>query len=185
MVRSVGRALALAAALAAAAAIDCSFSSIYPRQYVAYKTAGDIVVDGKLDEPAWTEVGFTDPFVDISTNTTPKFDTRAKIRWDDTNLYIGAVVTDEAIWANITHTCHCYDPSEDQVVGGSRTRWRTHTRLCSCRGVVLTCEVWVGRGAAGAVTDAPETCARRSSTTTTSKSLWTPRAARTTTRSTR
>lgn len=37
--------------------IDCSFASTYPRQYVAYKTrAGDLVIDGKLDDPAWQEV---------------------------------------------------------------------------------------------------------------------------------
>lgn len=122
----VSAALALLAC-AQASSIDCTFSSSYPRQYVAYKTnGGDLVIDGKLDDAAWEAVGFTEPFVDISTNLTPRFDTRAKIRWDDTYLYVGAALVDNAVWANITHTCHCYDPSQDQVVRG-RARF-----LCVC-----------------------------------------------------
>ena len=62
-------------------------------------------MDGKLDDPAWQEVGFTEDFVDIATNITPQFRTRAKIRWTDSFLYIGAAVDDPAVWANITHTC--------------------------------------------------------------------------------
>jgi hypothetical protein len=96
--------------------IDCSFMSSYPRQYVAYKLTEDIVVDGKINEKMWDEVPFTSDFVDISTTTIPKFTTRAKIRWDDNFLYIAAVLDEPDIWANITSTCHCYDPSTDQVI---------------------------------------------------------------------
>ena len=32
------------------ATFDCSFKSSYPRQYVAYKTDHNLVMDGKLDE---------------------------------------------------------------------------------------------------------------------------------------
>lgn len=76
----------------------------------------DLVMDGKLDDPEWEEVGFTDTFVDIATSITPQFHTRAKIRWSDDYLYIGALVQDPAVWANITRTCHCFNNSEDQVI---------------------------------------------------------------------
>lgn len=116
----MGRALLLAAAAAATAAaqpIDCTFASSYPRQYVAYKlvTPHPLVIDGKLDDPAWQEVGFTEPFVDISTNTTPKFQTYAKIRYDDEFLYVGGHIVEPQIWANITSTCHCISNTTDQV----------------------------------------------------------------------
>lgn len=37
----------------------------------------------------------------------PLYDTRVKIRWDDTHLYVGAYLQDEHIWANKTkHDSH-------------------------------------------------------------------------------
>lgn len=106
------------AAAGVVAGFDCSFSSSYPRQYVAYHLDSDagIVVDGKLDEPAWTDVAFTEDFVDISTTTTPKLQTRTKIRWTDTHLYVGYYLQETQVWANITSTCHCVNASQDQVV---------------------------------------------------------------------
>lgn len=91
-------------------------SERYPKQYVAFKTNTPPVIDGVLNDSAWAEVGWTDPFVDISTSILPKFQTKVKIRWDDEWLYVAGHLHDVAVWANITHTCHCYDPSEDQVI---------------------------------------------------------------------
>lgn len=87
-----------------------------PRQYVAYSTHVPPVIDGDLDDPAWVEAAWTSDFVDISTPTRPWQRTRAKMRWDARWLYVGAELEEEAIWANITHTCHCIDPSADQVI---------------------------------------------------------------------
>jgi hypothetical protein len=102
----------------ASAAFDCSFSSSQPRQYVAYNVSNDddLVIDGKLDDPAWQEVGFTDAFVDIATSITPEFRTRAKIRWNDKFLFVGAMIEDPHVWANISTTCHCLNNSQDQVI---------------------------------------------------------------------
>merc|ERR1712106_819766 len=59
--------------------LDCSFSTTYPRQLVTYKVGpGTIIVDGKLDETVWDEVEWTDNFVDISSEKTPRLRTRAK-----------------------------------------------------------------------------------------------------------
>lgn len=90
----------------------------YPRQYVAYRATNGTTptFDGRLDEPFWEEVPFTEDYVDISTTTIPKFITKAKIRWDDEWVYVGGYIQDTAVWANITYTCHCYNQSEDQVI---------------------------------------------------------------------
>jgi hypothetical protein len=66
-------------------------------------------------EPFWQDVAFSESFVDISTSTLPKFQTRVKVRFDDEFLYVGAHLHDEQVWANISHTCHCLDPKQDQV----------------------------------------------------------------------
>ena len=72
---------------------------------------------GSLEDEGWANVPFTEDFLDISTsNTIPKFKTKAKIRWDDSFLYVGAVLEETQIWANITSTCHCIDANEDQVI---------------------------------------------------------------------
>ncbi len=105
-------AVVVAALAAPARAIDCTFKDSYPRQYVAFKTDHDLVIDGKLDDPAWQEVGFTESFVDISTNFTPKYETRAKIRWDDQFLYVGYWLQEPQVWANISYTCHCLSPND-------------------------------------------------------------------------
>ena len=110
-------AAAASAAASAAPAFDCSFSSSYPRTYVAYRNFDrDIVIDGKLDDAAWSEVGFTDDFVDISTATTPRLRTNVKMRFDDDFLYVGARLEEPQVSANITYTCHCNTESGDQVI---------------------------------------------------------------------
>ena len=100
-----------------AQALDCSFSSTYPRQLISYKVKSeDINIDGKLDEEAWKEVAWTEDFVDISLPDTPRLKTRSKVRWNEDWLYVGAELEEPQIWANISHTCHCIDDLNDQVI---------------------------------------------------------------------
>mmetsp|Transcript_42894 Transcript_42894/g.135347 ORF Transcript_42894/g.135347 Transcript_42894/m.135347 type:complete len:379 (+) Transcript_42894:70-1206(+) len=82
----------------------CEFKDRYPLQYVAYKTSKAPIVDGRLDDKAWQEVGWSESFQDITgdSSKTPYHETRMKMRWDDEFLYIGAVLTEPDIWANIT-----------------------------------------------------------------------------------
>jgi len=95
----------------------CDFVDTYPRQYVAYHISNeDIQLDGKLKDEVWDEVEFTGEFVDISTTIKPQFNTQAKILWSDDFLYVGAVLQEPNIWANITSTCHCMNSSQDQVI---------------------------------------------------------------------
>src|SRR5262249_13880226 len=56
-----------------------------PRGYVCYRASGPIMIDGKLDEPAWDAVSWSEPFVDIEgdEHPAPRFRTRVKMLWDD------------------------------------------------------------------------------------------------------
>ena len=76
------------------------YASIYPRQYIAIRAPLSsspinqpaITIDGNLDKTFWDEVDWSEEFVDIATDTTPKFTTKIKMRWDDDFLYVGKAV---------------------------------------------------------------------------------------------
>ena len=61
-------------------------------------------IDGKLDEPAWAAAAWSDPFVDIEGDRRPRprFDTRAKMLWDDENFYVAAEMEEPDIWGTLT-----------------------------------------------------------------------------------
>ena len=75
-----------------------------PRSYVCYRTIGPVTVDGRMDEPAWTNAPWTEDFRDIEgpSKQTPRFRTHAKMLWDDDCLYIAAELEDTDIWATLT-----------------------------------------------------------------------------------
>jgi len=75
-----------------------------PRGYVAVRATAPPVMDGRLDDPAWAAAPWTDLFVDIEGGRQPKpsFNTRAKMLWDDTYLYIGASMDEPHLWSDIT-----------------------------------------------------------------------------------
>jgi hypothetical protein len=74
-----------------------------PRGYVCYRTSSPVKTDGIPDEKAWSEVPWTDYFVDIegSSKPVPKLKTRAKMLWDDSNLYIAAELEEPHVWATL------------------------------------------------------------------------------------
>jgi len=63
-----------------------------PRSYVCYKTDKPVTTDGKLTEGSWQSAKWTEDFIDIegSKKPVPRFQTRVKMLWDDTFLYIAA-----------------------------------------------------------------------------------------------
>ncbi len=77
---------------------------IYSKEYICYRTAGKIVIDGRLDEMSWRDAPATDPFVDIEGDAKPRprFTTRAKMLWDDQFFYIGAEMEEPHVWATLT-----------------------------------------------------------------------------------
>jgi len=75
-----------------------------PPAYLCCRAPQPLSVDGKLDEPAWKEAAWTGSFVDIegSLKPRPRFQTRAKMLWDDEYFYIGAELEEPEIWATLT-----------------------------------------------------------------------------------
>ncbi len=75
-----------------------------PRQYVVYRTIGDIKVDGRLNEPSWTNAGWTENHVHIVFEgyKNPNLNTRSKMVWDDENIYFGGYLEEPNIYAHLT-----------------------------------------------------------------------------------
>lgn len=96
--------LALAVLYSIAGSAAFGSDQTLPRGYVAYRSAGSIVVDGRLDEPAWKRVPWTEYHADIEGfhKPAPRFKTHSKIIWDDKYLYIGAELEEPHVWANLT-----------------------------------------------------------------------------------
>lgn len=78
---------------------------IVPKNYICRHTATPLTIDGKLDEPAWSDAPWTDDFRDIQGDArpVPRFHTHAKLLWDDNYLYIGAELEEPHVWATLTN----------------------------------------------------------------------------------
>ena len=76
----------------------------FPRTYVAYRTTGEMTMDGRLDEADWQNVPWTEDFVDIEGDRMPSplYRTRVKMLWDDDYLYIAAEMEEPHLWATYT-----------------------------------------------------------------------------------
>lgn len=85
-------------------AADSWLQTPKPRNYTAYRSSVPPVIDGRLDDAAWRDAPWTDLFVDIEGDTKPRprFDTRAKLLWDDDYFYVGAELQEPHIWATMT-----------------------------------------------------------------------------------
>jgi hypothetical protein len=101
MKKSLG---AVVVALAFVSAPDAQTAMPRPRGYVAAKAAAPPVIDGKLDDAAWSAAQWTDAFVDIEGDAKPRpaFLTRAKMTWDDTFFYVAASLDEPHLWSDIT-----------------------------------------------------------------------------------
>ncbi|MHC4414307.1 MAG: carbohydrate-binding family 9-like protein [Planctomycetota bacterium] len=77
---------------------------IRPKHYLCRRADAAVVIDGRLDEPAWTSAPWTDRFVDIEGDARPRprLRTRAKMLWDDEFLYVAAAMQEPHVWATLT-----------------------------------------------------------------------------------
>ncbi len=92
--------------------------SALPKGYVAYRPAEPITIDGKLDDKAWKAVPWTDAFVDIEGDRKPRprYQTRAKMLWDDQYLYIGAQLDEPHVWATlIAHDAVIFQDNDFEI----------------------------------------------------------------------
>ncbi|RUS87655.1 hypothetical protein EGW08_004578, partial [Elysia chlorotica] len=85
-------------------AVTCDIP--YPRTYVIYKLRGNDVIDldGRLEDKAWKDVAWSDSFIDIQGRDfpEPRLKTKVKMRYDYRFLYIGALLEEPDVWANVT-----------------------------------------------------------------------------------
>ena len=84
--------------------------------YTAYRAAGPIVVDGKLDEPSWLAAPRSSAFIDIVTGQPAWFDTRVAILWDDEYLYFGFQAEETDVWGTLTERdSRIYDENDLEI----------------------------------------------------------------------
>src|SRR5690606_6951535 len=75
-----------------------------PKRYLCHRAETPPVIDGRLDDPAWAAVPWTEDFRDIEGDAKPKppLRTRAKMLWDDDHFYVAAELQDPHVWATLT-----------------------------------------------------------------------------------
>jgi len=76
-----------------------------PKGYICHRATGPIRADGRLDEPSWFNVPWTDEFLDIEGHgkkPDPRLRTRAKMLWDDERFYVAALLEEPHVWATLT-----------------------------------------------------------------------------------
>ncbi|MCP4571527.1 MAG: polyhydroxyalkanoate depolymerase [bacterium] len=79
--------------------------SPWPMQgYACPRASGDVVIDGRLDDPAWQDAPWTAPFVDIEGDRkpAPRHLTRAKMLWTDHEFLFAAELAEPHLWATLT-----------------------------------------------------------------------------------
>lgn len=75
-----------------------------PKHYVCLKATEKPNIDGRLDKTFWEKASWSEEFVDIEGALKPKpgKKTRFKMLWDEENLYFGAELEEDKIWATLT-----------------------------------------------------------------------------------
>ncbi len=84
-------------------AFAISFTSFsQPKTYLCMQTAGEIAIDGHLDE--WQNTALSDDFIDITgkQELNPHLKTNVRMMWDSNYLYVAAEMEEPHLWATIT-----------------------------------------------------------------------------------
>jgi hypothetical protein len=79
-------------------------AAVGPKVYDCARASTPVMVDGRLDEPAWRAAPWTEYFVDIEGDIRPRprFRTRVKMLWDDEYFYIAADLEEPHVWGTLT-----------------------------------------------------------------------------------
>ncbi|TVQ04510.1 MAG: carbohydrate-binding family 9-like protein [Balneolaceae bacterium] len=75
-----------------------------PETYVVHKIDKPLIIDGNIHKSEWQMAAWTNSFQDIrgSQALIPRYETRAKMLWDDQYFYFAALLEEPHIWATIT-----------------------------------------------------------------------------------
>ncbi|MCI0513676.1 carbohydrate-binding family 9-like protein [candidate division KSB1 bacterium] len=111
LMTAIGCFLATSTVLVAKMPIDTSSTGPFPepkiafapRQYVCYRAATALRIDGQLTEKSWEQAAWTTDFIDIEGDLKPlpRFKTHAKMLWDDEYFYIAAELEEPHVWATL------------------------------------------------------------------------------------
>ncbi|AMJ67039.1 carbohydrate-binding family 9-like protein [Hymenobacter sp. PAMC 26628] len=76
-----------------------------PKNYVVLHTDQALTLDGNLSESDWQRAPWTTDFVDIegAAKPLPAFQTRTKMLWNDSTLFVAATLQEPQVWATQTH----------------------------------------------------------------------------------
>lgn len=89
-----------------------------PKQYVAHALTAPLKIDGQALETDWANVPWSDDFVDIegALQPNPPLQTRVKMLWDSTALYIYAELEEPHLWATLKeHDAIIYRDNDFEV----------------------------------------------------------------------
>lgn len=72
-----------------------------PKQYTAFFNELEPEIDGKIDDAVWQNAHWTEYFTDIEGDkkAAPTWDTRVKMSWNESGLFIAAELMEPHIWA--------------------------------------------------------------------------------------
>ncbi len=89
---------------ASSVSLDFEVLPFGPARYVARRAGGPLSIDGKLEETWWRNAPWTQAFVDIegAGRPEPRYETRAKMLWDDEHLYVGVRMEEPDLWGTLT-----------------------------------------------------------------------------------
>ncbi len=73
------------------------------KEYICYKATSEIKIDGDVYDDDWSSIQWSDFFVDIVSDTKPKYSTRMKMLWDSTYLYVAAEMEEPHIWGYLNN----------------------------------------------------------------------------------
>ncbi len=89
-----------------------------PRNYDCQFTRETLQFTGDLVQGAWGLAAWSDPFVDIEGDLrpSPPLETRVKMLWDESFLYIGANMQEPHLWATLTeHDCVIFQDNDFEI----------------------------------------------------------------------
>jgi hypothetical protein len=74
-----------------------------PKNYTVNYTGVSPQIDGNLNDKPWQNAAWTDAFVDIEgeAKQPPRYNTRAKMLWSDSCLFIAAELVEPHVWASL------------------------------------------------------------------------------------
>lgn len=72
-----------------------------PRAYEAVFTAEEFDIDGRALEAAWQKAPFSESFIDIEGDKTPRYETRMKMMWGKEYFYFYAEMEEPHVWGTL------------------------------------------------------------------------------------